>query len=142
MRTFIYSVVAAATLALAGISSAFAQGHIIIVNTNAPGVGFNDPTPAAPVGGNPGTTVGQQRLNAFQYAADIWGSILDSQVPIYIQSSFTPLACTATAATLGSAGALQVFGNFPNTELLDTWYHVALANKLAGGDLAPGPNNT
>ena len=77
------------------------------VNTNAPGVGFNDATPAAPVGGNPGTTVGQQRLNAFQYAADIWGSIpASSAVPrSNIQASFTPLACTATAATLGSAGA-------------------------------------
>lgn len=131
-----------ATAALLLTGPVFGAAQIVIVNTNAPGVGFNDPTPAAPVGGNPGTTVGQQRLNAFQYAADIWGSILDSQVPIYIQSSFTPLACTATAATLGSAGALQVFGNFPNTELLDTWYHVALANKLAGEDLAPGPNNT
>lgn len=120
----------------------FGAAQIIIVNTNAPGVGFNDATPAAPVGGNPGTTVGQQRLNAFQYAADVWGSILSSPVPIYIQSSFTPLACTATAATLGSAGALQVFGDFPNAELVDTWYHVALANKLAGGDLAPGPNGT
>ncbi len=120
----------------------FGAAQIVIVNTNAPGVGFNDPTPAVPVGGNPGTTVGQQRLNAFQYAADIWGSILSSPVPIYIQSSFTPLACTATAATLGSAGALQVFGDFPNAELADTWYHVALANKLAGADLAPGPNGT
>jgi len=120
----------------------FGAAQIVIVNNNAPGVGFNDATPAAPVGGNPGTTVGQQRLNAFQYAADIWGSILSSPVPIYIQASFTPLACTATAATLGSAGAIQVFGNFPNTELLNTWYHVALANKLAGADLAPGANGT
>ena len=117
----------------------FGAAQIVIVNTNAPGVGFNETTPAAPVGGNPGTTVGQQRLNAFQYAADIWGSILNSAVPIYIQASFTPLSCTATSATLGSAGALQVFGNFPNTELLNTWYHVALANKLAGEDLASDP---
>ena len=27
--------------------------QFVIVNLNAPGVGFNDPTPAAPVGGNP-----------------------------------------------------------------------------------------
>ena len=37
MRTFIYSAVAAATMALAGVSAAFAQGQIIIVNNNAPG---------------------------------------------------------------------------------------------------------
>ncbi|HEY3569560.1 MAG TPA: PA domain-containing protein [Thermoanaerobaculia bacterium] len=131
-----------AALLLAGSVPAFASAHIVIVNTNAPGVGFNDPTPATPVGGNPGTTVGQQRLIAFQYAADVWGSILDSPVTVYIQSSFQPLTCTATSAVLGSAGALQVFGNFPNTEVQNTWYHVALANKLAGADLAPGPNGT
>src|SRR5436305_11880354 len=121
-----------AALLLAGSVPAFATAHIVIVNTDPAGSGFNDPTPATPVGGNPGTTVGQQRLIAFQYAADTWGSILDSPVTIYIQSAFSPLACTATGATLGSAGAIQVFGNFPNTEVQNTWYHVALANKLAG----------
>ena len=131
-----------ATLLLAGSVPAFATAHIVIVNTNAAGVGFNDPTPVTPAGGNPGTTLGQQRLIAFQYAADVWGSILDSPVTIYIQSSFQPLTCTATSAVLGSAGAIQVFGNFPNTEVQNTWYHVALANKLAGSDLAPGPNGT
>jgi hypothetical protein len=121
---------------------AFATATFVIVNTNAPGVGFNDPTPAAPVGGNPGTTIGQQRLIAFQYAADIWGSILDSPVTIYVQSSFQPLACNVTAATLGTATALGITGNFPNAELPNTWYHIALANKLAGADLDPGPTGT
>src|SRR4051795_2366466 len=131
-----------AALLLAGSVPAFAGANIVIVNMNAAGVGFNDPTPAAPLGGNPGTTVGQQRLNAFQYAADIWGSILDSPVTVYIQSSFQPLACTATAATLGSAGAIRIFRDFPGAESPNTWYHVALANKLAGVDLSPGPNGT
>jgi hypothetical protein len=34
---------------------------ITIINMNDPGIGFNDPTPAYPVGGNSGSTVGQQR---------------------------------------------------------------------------------
>src|SRR3954464_1911244 len=108
-----------AALLLAGSVPAFANANIVIVNTNAPGVGFNDPTPAAPVGGNPGTTVGQQRLNAFQFVADIWGARLDSalvdrsdghvvEVEIRVQGRFTPLACTANAAVLGSAGATFV----------------------------------
>ncbi len=129
-------------LALLLTGPVFGAANIVIVNSNAPGVGFNDPTPAAPIGGNPGTTIGQQRLNVFQYAASVWGSILDSPVTIYIQSSFVPLACTPTAGTLGSAGTIQIFGNFPNAELQNTWYHVALANKLSGFDLAPGPNGT
>ncbi len=53
---------------------AFAGAKITIVNNNAPGVGFNDPSPRAPIGGNPGTTLGQQRLNAFEFAANTWGS--------------------------------------------------------------------
>ena len=103
------------------------------MNINAPGVGFNDPTPAVPVGGNSGTTLGQQRLIAFQHAADIWGRRLDSNVPVRIQSSFESLA----AGVLGSAGPIVIFGNFPNAPLQNTWYHGALANALAGVDLDP-----
>ena len=42
---------------------------IVIVNTDPAGTGLNDPTPVAPVGGNTGTTLGQQRLIVFQQAA-------------------------------------------------------------------------
>lgn len=129
-----FSLALAVTLTLAAAAPALAgPAQIIVVNVNAAGVGFNDPTPAAPVGGNTGTTLGQQRLIAFQHAADIWGRRLDSAVPIRIQSSFEPLA----AGVLGSAGPLVVFGNFPNAPLQDTWYHGALANALAGVDLDP-----
>lgn len=107
--------------------------QIVIVNINAAGVGFNDPTPAAPVGGNTGTTLGQQRLIAFQHAASIWGARLDSAVPIRIRAQFTPLG----AGVLGSAGPVSVVRDFPNAPLSGTWYHVALANKLAGVDLLP-----
>jgi hypothetical protein len=124
---------------LAAPSASFGAADIFIVNADGPNEGFNDPTVVAPVGGNPGTTLGQQRLNAFQFAADIWGSLLDSDVPIYILSSFDPLACTATGATLGAAGALEVWANTPGVEIPNVWYHVALANKLAGGDLSPDP---
>jgi hypothetical protein len=128
----------AATLTFAP-AAAHAAASIFIVNDDGPNEGFNDPTPVAPVGGNPGTTLGQQRLNAFQFAADIWGSILDSAAPIYILSSFDPLPCSATSGTLGAAGALEVWSDTPGVEIPDTWYHVALANKLAGTDLSPDP---
>lgn len=122
----------AATFALALAAPVLAgPAQIIVVNVNAPGIGFNDPTPAVPVGGNTGTTLGQQRLIAFQHAADIWGRRLDSAVPIRIQSSFEPLA----AGVLGSAGPLVVLSNFPNAPLQNTWYHGALANARAGVDL-------
>ena len=134
-KPFFASLVAAAGLALAAQAGA---ATIVINNLNAPGVGFNDSTPAAPVGGNPGTTRGQQRLYAFTYAANIWGATLTSATPILINAQFVPLACTATSATLGSAGATQVFSDFPGAQKPATWYSYALANKLAGEDLDPG----
>jgi hypothetical protein len=115
---------------------------ITINNVDDPGVGFNDPTPVAPVGGNPGTTLGQQRLNAFQEAADIWGATLTSNVDVIIQATmqdrgFTP--CDAEAAVLGAAGTINIFSDFTNAEWPNTWYHSALANKLADTDITPGP---
>ena len=122
--------------------SAFANATIVIVNNDPPGIGFNDPAPAAPLATNPGTTKGQQRLNAFNYAAQIWSGYIDSATPIRIRANFGPLSCTATSATLGSAGARGIWANFDNTREIDTWYHVALANKQAGYDLAPVGNTT
>ena len=43
---------------------------IAISSRDAPGVGFNDPTPVVAVGGNTGTTLGQQRLNVFRHVAE------------------------------------------------------------------------
>ncbi|MGE3179149.1 MAG: PA domain-containing protein [Vicinamibacterales bacterium] len=126
---------------LAAAEPAFAGARITIVNMNAPGVGFNDPTPAAPIGGNTGTTVGEQRLIAFQHAADLWGAALDSGVEIRVQASFEPLSCTATAGTLGSAGPLFVLDNFDGAGFANTWYTVAEANKLSGVDNEPTGND-
>jgi hypothetical protein len=138
---------AAVVLALA--SPAFASSTIVLVNNNAPGVGLNDPTPVAPVGGNPGTTLGQQRLNVFQRAADLWAAELDSPATITVLASMEPLACTATTATLGSAGARFIFSDFgsvspffPGAEFPNVWYGSALASRRAGVDilsLIPAP---
>jgi len=115
---------------------AHAAATIVIQNTDAPNVGFNDPTPAAPVGGNPGTTIGQQRLNVFQAAANIWGAQLTSVPVIVVDAAWPALACNANAATLGSAGATQVFSSasFP---IANTWYPAALANKFVGVQIDP-----
>ncbi len=130
----------AAAVLLAAACAAGAEGSavITIVNANDPGVGFNDPTPAAPVGGNTGTTVGAQRLRAFQYAASLWGALLDSSAEIRIQATFEPLDCEADNGTLGSAGPTSALADFPNAPIPHTWYAVALASRLAGYDLLPG----
>ena len=130
MRKLLLCVAAAAAMAVGGVSTALAQGEIIIINNNAPGVGFNDPTPAAPVGGNPGVTLGQQRLNVFEFAADIWEAVLQPTNDIRVQahSCRSPRACSARRATT------TVCANFPGAEFPDMWYHSALANQLAGED--------
>jgi hypothetical protein len=117
--------------------SSHAAATIVIQNGNAAGVGFNDPTPAAPVGGNTGATLGQQRLNAFQAAANKWGATLTSVTPIIVFATFEPLTCTPTSAVLGSAGAITVFRDFAGANFPGTWYSVSLANKLFGADLDP-----
>jgi hypothetical protein len=120
----------------ASANNTFASATVVVINNDGPGEGFNDPTPAAPVGGNPGTTKGAQRLYAFQYAADIWGATLDSSETIYVVAAFNPLAPNV----LGSAGAWDVFsdfpgvGNYPGAQFPNTWYGSALADKLAGVD--------
>ena len=121
---------------IAGASQqAQAAATIVINNLNLPGVGFNEVTPAAPLGGNVGTTLGQQRLIAFTYAANLWGATLTSNQPIIINAQFSALTCTATAAVLGSAGATSVFRDFANAPKAATWYPYALANKISGAYL-------
>ena len=130
----------AAVLVLA-MAQAASAATIVIVNNDGIDEGFNDPTVVAPVGGNPGTTVGQQRLNVFQEAADIWGGLLPSTVTIFVLAQFNPQACDATSAVLGSAGPVSIFRDFAGAEIAGTWYHVALANKLAFVDLNPTGND-
>lgn len=110
----------------------------ILVNVDPPGVGFNDPSPATPVGGNAGTTVGEQRLIAYQRALQLWGSVLKSDVPITVLGGFEGLPCDAGSGVLARAGAWNIELNFPGAKFQNTWYHSALANSIAGKDLYPG----
>ncbi|WP_223788234.1 PA domain-containing protein [Marinicella meishanensis] len=124
-----------ALLALMTCGSAFGQATITINNTDGAGEGFNDPTPVAPIGGNTGTTLGEQRLIAFQRAADIWETFLDSDVEIVVNAAFNPLTCSQNGAVLGSAGAASVHADFANAPVADTWYNPSLASSLAGVDV-------
>ena len=120
-----------------GLMAGFAQAAatVTIVNGDPAGVGFNDATAVAPVGGNPGVTLGQQRLNAFQAAANKWGATLSSSVTIRVLSTWEALTCTLTGAVLGSAGATEVFRDFAGATKPGSWYGKALANKLFGAEL-------
>jgi hypothetical protein len=114
-----------------------AAATIVINVLDSPGQGFNDPTPAAPVGGNQGTTVGQQRMIVFQEVARIWGSLIPSNVTIKVDSSFQPLTCSSTTAVLGSTYATSSAHDFPAAPQPGTWYSRAEADKLTGSALDP-----
>jgi len=116
-------------------SPAFGNVTITIQNADTGPTGFNDPTPATPVGGNNGTTIGQQRLNAFQFAASIWGATLNSSQPIVINAGWAAQSCTANSGVLGQAGAEDIFKNFANAPFPNTWYSASLANALSNSDL-------
>ncbi|MCC8553777.1 PA domain-containing protein, partial [Xanthomonas hortorum] len=114
---------------------------ITLINDDAgTAVGLNDPTAVAPVGGNPGRSVGEQRRIAYQYAMDLWGAVLHSKVEIKVRASFAPLACTATTGLLGQARPNWIVNDFPGSKP-NTLYPSALGDAIAGQDLVPDPSD-
>jgi hypothetical protein len=130
-----------ATLCIAAQGAAEAA-TIRIVNLDGPNEGFNDRSAWAPRGGNPAITLGGARLNAFRYAAEILGRRLQSDVDILVDAQMDLLqSCGARSAVLGQAGPNTIHENFLGGEYGYTWYPQALANALAGVDLAPSDSD-
>jgi hypothetical protein len=137
LRSGLAAILGVAALTGLAATNAQAAATLVIVNMDGAGEGFNDPTPAVPVGGNTGITLGAQRLIAFQAAADAWGAVLTSSEPILIQAAFNPLNCTATGAVLGSAGARWANRDFPGAPRTGTWFSGSVSNKITGSDSFP-----
>jgi hypothetical protein len=138
MRTIQFSRSAARSLiaAACALTCLASEAATIKIQSRDPaGYGFNDTTPVAPVGGNMGTTLGQQRFNVYRYVADIWEKNLESDIEIVVSAGWENLTCTATSATLGSASAWNLWHDFPGGAP-GTWYPQALANKLAKTNLS------
>ena len=118
--------------------AAHGAATITVQNDDSPGEGFNDPTPVLPIGGNPGRTLGDQRLRAVQLAADLVAALGESDVEILVGASFDPLLCQTNKVILAQATPAWWFPNVPGAPHQNTWYPLALANKLAGRDLCTG----
>ncbi len=73
----------------------------------------------------------QEQQTAFQYAVDIWSSLIQSDVPIRIDAKMSPL----DEGVLGQAGATARYANFDNAQKINTFYVVAMAEKIAGKEL-------
>jgi len=137
----VFAAVVLAGAAVAASISAQAAVTITVINGDPPNVGFNDTTAVLPIGGNPGKTLGDQRMNVYMAVANKWGAELTSSVPIVVYATWEALSCDSTSATLGSAGPVFLFRDFTNAPFANTWYPSALANKLSGVDQAP-PDDT
>ena len=94
MRRFMHRTAVITALMVLGIAGASQAATIVIQNGDGVGEGFNDPTVAAPVGGNPGATLGAQRLNAFTYAANLWAARLQSSITITVNAQMNVLTCS------------------------------------------------
>ena len=123
-------------LAGLGLAGAAPAATVTIQVMDAVGEGFHDTTPFTPIGGNNATTLGQARLNVFNEAARLWGQLINSSVTIVVEARFDPLTCSASSGVLGSAGPTWIFHDFPNAPLPDVFYPAALADALAGNNLA------
>ncbi|AMP14282.1 PA domain-containing protein [Collimonas pratensis] len=129
-------------LALLGAMPTVHAADFILVNQDAPGAGLNDLTAAAPVGGNPGMTLGEQRRLVYQFALEMYGSLLNSAVPVRVRASFASLGKNAAGNNiLGQAGPTSSYMNFFNRPLPDTVYNVALANALSGAKINVGEDD-
>lgn len=73
---------------------------------------------------------------AIQRAADIWGSILVSDVPIKVSVSWFPLGASALGVTFPNGRK-----DFPGAPVAATWYASCLANSIAGTELNPGEDD-
>ena len=72
---------------------------------------------------------------AFQYAVDIWATLIKSDVPIYVDATYEPLE----SGVLGSAGPSFVFRTFEGAPNDSLYYGVATAEKLAADHInVPG----
>lgn len=94
------------------------------------GTGFTDSTGAAPVGGNPGTTIGQQRANVFNKAATNWTNIAQPSVNITVSAAFSSLFCDGSGVIFASGGSTASDRNFTGAVDANTWYPQSLKNHI------------
>lgn len=71
--------------------------------------------------------------SSFQFAADIWSSLLNSEVPVKVNTYFIPLVPGLLGITLPNGR--KDFSGAPQSNI---WYSSSLANSIAGTELNAG----
>ena len=138
-----YVLAAAAVAVVCALASEPAGAATVTVRYPTSGDGFSSSAPRDAASPAPGTTLGEQRRASFQAAADEWARRLTSNVVITIDAEMLALSCNSLGAVLGAAGPSTVSMNWDGAAggdaapFADTWFHAALANKIANTDLDP-----
>jgi hypothetical protein len=100
---------------------------------------WNDTTPATPVGGNNGTTLGAQRRNALTYAVQQLSQELQPPVPITLHACWDHLGGTDQSAVIAQATPVTFVFDTPDQPfpgyslpLRYTWYAITEAVRESG----------
>ncbi|MGA9334850.1 MAG: hypothetical protein WBV39_11290, partial [Rudaea sp.] len=111
---------------------------------------WTDPTKAMPIGGNPGTTLGEQRMNAVKYATNELSTQLHIPIPIAVHACGAHLGGDQDSAILAHASPNSYFFDSPEYPINSlarkyTWYPGTVAARLNGTSMcgfAGGPCDT
>jgi hypothetical protein len=71
---------------------------------------------------------------ALEYALDIWGQLLNSEITIWVNAEWG----TLSSGVLAQAGPETLHSNFPGATSGNKYFPGALANSLSVSDLSPG----
>lgn len=103
-----------------------------------------DTQAATPVGGNPGTTLGEQRRNAFNHAMELIRRQAQPLAPVHVRACWASMGGDNQSAILASAGPYLArndnlfssnrFGHHPGVERPYTWYAMPAVAQNAGTD--------
>jgi beta-glucanase (GH16 family) len=140
--------IVADTTVTATLSDAAPPAAEFSVNFNAVGTSGDpcsnsewfDTTAVAPIGGNPGTTRGEQRRNAMLRAAANLAQEMRSPVPISIDACWDNLG-TGNSVTLAQAGPRSILRDTPSMEKKYTWYAGPAAARVSGTSFCRAVND-
>ncbi|MDX1383328.1 MAG: hypothetical protein R3190_06760 [Thermoanaerobaculia bacterium] len=111
-----------------------AGGEFVLEIKDGARRGFNDDTSVAAVTGNPGTTLGEQRVNAFEAAGRDWLNRLVSGPDIRVEGAWESLDCDESSGVLAFAGPTFIFAD-PRLPKPNTWYTWAQTNAVFGSEV-------
>lgn len=72
-----------------------------------------------------------EAMQAFEFAVEIWETIIESEIPINVQANWRKL----NKNTLGSAGPSEFLANFDNAPRKNRYYPVAVAEKITKSEI-------